>query len=195
MPRRAAAQRDAIAKPRRGAPVGFSNPDSSPPVRHGLTAMRRVLLILASATLAIGCAHGRRPASYLPVGAAAQYGDSTMDGVVLLLSASEAQARIAISRALLSTGYEATWSSSRARVLETPMQSVARDTTMRVSVELTPPEQAGGHTIVVFTGRYSVPSRRILNAWVIQRPGESDPLYRRLGAIADSTRKFIAASP
>lgn len=128
--------------------------------------MSRVALLALCAILATACAHGRRPASYRPIGAPAQYGDSTMDGVVLMLTASEDRARRAIVEALRSTG-----------------------------VELTPLDQTGGSTVVVFTGRFNVPSRRIRDAWIIQRPGESNPLYRRLGAIADSTRKFIAASP
>lgn len=157
--------------------------------------MSRCALLAVCAVLATGCAHGRRPASYLPIGAPAQYGDSTMDGVVLMLSASEDRARRAIADALRSTGYQAAWESSNARFLETSFRVVAADTAMRVRVELTPPDQAGGATIVVFTGRYSVPSRRIRNAWIIQRPGKSNPLYQRLGAIADSTRKFFALSP
>ena len=124
-----------------------------------------------------------------------QYGDSTMDGVVLMLSASEDRTRRAITQALRATGFAAARSSPTTRVLETAFHSVATDTTMRVRVTITPPEQAGGRTVVVFTGRYSVATRGIRNAWIIQRPGESNPLYQRLSAIADSTRQFIAASP
>lgn len=157
--------------------------------------MSRFALLAVCGVLATGCAHGRRPASHLPIGAPAQYGDSTMDGVVLMLSASEDRARRAIADALRSTGFQAAWENPDARLLETSVREVAADTTMRVRVELTPPEETGGSTVLVFTGRYSVPSRRIRNAWIIQRPGEVNPLYRRLSAIADSTRKFLAASP
>lgn len=118
-----------------------------------------------------------------------------MDGVVLTLTASEDRARAAVARALHSSGYEAEWASPSARTLESSILTLAADTLMRVRVELTPPELAGGSTILVFTGQYSVPSRHIRNAWVIQRPGESSPLYHRLGALADSTRRYVAASP
>ncbi len=58
-----------------------------------------------------------------------------MDGVVVMLAASEDRARWAIAEALRSSGYEATWGSPNARLLETAFRSVAADTAMRVRVE------------------------------------------------------------
>lgn len=148
------------------------------------------LLLLLSA-----CAHGRRPESYLPIGAPAQYGDQTRDGVVLLLDASEPRVQEAAARALTANGFLDVRRGKAGRVLETGARTTGGDTTLTVRIEITPPDPSGGGTVVVLTGRYSVPSARIRDAHVIERPGERSPLYATLGVVGDSLRRFIAAAP
>ena len=151
-------------------------------------------LVVLSALLG-GCAHGRRPASYLPVGAPAQYGDLTRDGVVLLLAAPEARVAAAVERALAAGGYAVARRTAAGRVLETAARATGGDTTLAVRVEIMPPDPSGGGTVVVFTGRYSVPSARIRDAQVIERPGERNPLYATLAALGAGARRLVATAP
>ena len=155
--------------------------------------LRRSALLAAALSPAFGaCAHGRRPASYLPVGAPAQHGDRTRDGVVLLLRAAEADVRAAVAHGLAVNGYAVASAGPSGRVLETAARALGGDTTLTVRAEVTPEDPSGGGVVVVVTGRYSVPSARIRNARVVQRPGERDALYARLGAVADSARRYAA---
>jgi hypothetical protein len=156
--------------------------------------LRHSLLVLApSICLALGgCAHGRIPVSYLPVGAPAQYGDRTLDGIVLLFSAPEATVRAGVARALEANGYEILSNHTTSRILETAARAVNADTTLAVRAEIIPEDPSGGGVVVVLSGTYNVPSSRIRNARVVQRPGEQSPLYRRLGVVADTTRRFIS---
>ena len=155
--------------------------------------LRRPLLVLASSMyLSLGgCAHGRIPVSYLPVGAPAQYGDRTEDGIVLMFSAPEVTVRAGVARAIEVNGYEVIATRNTSRVLETAARVIHGDTTLAVRAEISPEDPSGGGVIVVLSGTYSIPSAHIRSARVVQRPGERSPLYRHLAAVADSTRRFV----
>lgn len=149
----------------------------------------------ASVLLLAACAHGRRPASYLPVGAPAQYGDRTADGIVLLLAAPETVVRTAITRALAANGYALEPTAPERRLVESAARGVGGDTSLVVRAQITPEDPSGGGVTVVISGEYSVPPAGIRRARVVQRPGELNPLYRRLRQVADTTRRFAAPAP
>ena len=157
--------------------------------------MRSHLAFAASVLLLAACAPGRRPASYLPVGAPAQYGNRTGDGVVLLLAAPETVVRTAVTRALAANGYTLERPAPERRLVESAARGVGGDTSLVVRAEITPEDRSGGGVVVVVSGEYSAPAAGIRRARVVQRPGERNPLFARLRQVADSTRRFAAPAP
>lgn len=158
---------------------------------HSRSATVASLVTLAALT---ACAPGRRPASYLPVGAPAQYGDRTADGISLILHAPESRVRAALIQAFAANGFAVLPSRAQRRVESAP-RPVGGDTSLVVRAEITPEDPSGGGVVVVVSGDYTSPAARIRRARVIQRPGERSPLYARLGAVADSTRRLVAPAP
>jgi hypothetical protein len=157
--------------------------------------MRSRLGFVASVLLLGACAHGRRPASYVPVGAPAQYGDRTADGIVLLLAAPEAVARTAVTRALAANGYALERTAPERSLVESAARRVGGDTSLVVRAQITPEDPSGGGVVVVVSGEYSVPAAGIRRARVVQRRGEQNSLYGHLRLVADSTRRFAAPAP
>lgn len=148
-----------------------------------------LLLVLAAA----GCAHGRRPGSYLPVGASAWYGDRVADGVPLILPlAREAAARAAV-QGLRAAGYEVP-DATGDRTLQTAARPLGGDTTLTVAVQIIPVELPRPGASLVVTGRYSL-GQRVRNAPVLQRPGERNPLFDRLRAVGDSIQRIATRAP
>jgi hypothetical protein len=153
------------------------------------------LLIAASVLVLAGCAHGRRPGSYFPVGAPAQYGDRTADGIVLLLSAPESAVRTAVTRALAANGYALEPTARERERVESTARGTGGDTTLVVRADITREDPSGGGVVVVVSGEYSVSASGIRRARVVQRPGEQNPLYGRLRQVADSIRRFSTPAP
>lgn len=149
---------------------------------------------VASLAVLAACAPGRRPASYLPVGAPAQYGDRTADGISLILLASEAQVRAALVQAFAANGYALVRGGPERRVESAP-RALGGDTSLVVRAEIIPQDPSGGGVVVVVSGDYAAPAAGIRRARAIERPGERNPLYARLGAVADSTRRFLTPAP
>ncbi len=143
---------------------------------------------IAICTLLLGaCAHGRTAGSYLPIGATAQYGNRTNDGVTWTLSMTAERAVDTLSASLRTAGYVI--ASRTDRVLRTAPQVVAGDTTMVVVVQVLPIEVSEPASSVVLTATYSVRSRQLRDAPVIQRPNTISPLYTRLSALADTLHR------
>ena len=154
---------------------------------------RRLIAPLVLVLAAAGCAHGRRPGSYLPVGASAWYGDRVADGVVLMLPLAREAAASAAVQGLRAAGYEVPDApGERGGTLRTAARELAGDTTLTLAVQVFPGELPSPGASVVVTGRYSVPSQRVRNAPVLQRPGERNPLYERLRAAGDSIQRIGA---
>ena len=157
------------------------------------TSFRRhvapLLLVLAAA----GCAHGRRPGSYLPVGASAWYGDRVADGVPLILPLAREAAERAAVQGLRAAGYDVPDATGE-RTLRTAARPLGGDTTLTVAVEIMPGELPRPGATLVLTGRYSV-GQRVRNAPVLQRPGEQNPLFGRLQAAGDSIRRAAERTP
>lgn len=137
----------------------------------------------AATLLSAGCAHSRRPGSYLPVGASSWYGDSTADGVTAIIPVESDAAKAIAESALLRTGYTFQPSPWRGLRMETAPRQLGADTTMVVRVQILPVELPEPSSVIVLTGTYSVPSRRLRNAPAIQPPGTSNAPYQQLGAI------------
>lgn len=158
-------------------------------------AFRRQLaatLALVLATTA-GCAHGRRPASYLPVGASAWYGDGVADGVPVILPLGREAATRAVVQGLRAAGYQALdTQGERGHTIRTAARPLTGDTTLTIAVQISPVELPAPGATLVLTGRYSVPSQRLHDAPVLQRRGERNPLYQRLREAADTIRAHAA---
>lgn len=152
--------------------------------------MRPSLPLAISVLLLTACAHGRRPASYLPVGAPAQYGDRTADGIALLLAAPDTVVFMAVTRALTSNGYGLERVSSRQ--LRSAPRAIGGDSSVLAQVDIIPEDRSGGGVVAVVSGEFDLPSAGIRRARVVQRPGERSPLYARLRQVADSVRRFAA---
>jgi hypothetical protein len=113
---------------------------------------------------------------------------------VLILPAPESQIRAAVFRALVANGYVES-AGSEWRTVATSAHRLGGDTSLTVRAEVVPEDPAGGGVVVVVSGTYSAPAVGIRRARVVQRPGEQSPLYARLRAVADSTRRFAAPAP
>ncbi|MBD0319569.1 MAG: hypothetical protein ICV87_04500 [Gemmatimonadetes bacterium] len=137
--------------------------------------------------LGAGCAHGRRPGSYLPVGASAWYGDRVADGVTLVVPLAREAAERASVRGLRAAGYDVPEAAGGA-TLRTSARALGGDTTLTLAVQLIPVQLPAPGASIVLTGRYSV-GERVRNAPVLQRPGERNPLFDRLRAAGDSIRR------
>lgn len=153
--------------------------------------MRSRFALIASLVVLAACAPGR----YLPVGTPARYGDNTADGIALLLRGPEARVRSGLVRAFEANGYAVRAETAGVNRLESAAYRLGGDTTLVVRAEIMPEDPSGGGVAVVLSGEYSVPSAGIRRARVVQRPGEQNPLYARLGAVADSTRRLLASAP
>jgi hypothetical protein len=140
----------------------------------------------------IGCAHGRQPRSYLPVGSAAWYGDQTSDGATVLLHQEAGAALERLRGALRTAGYEIEHSANPKRALRTTPRQLGVDTTMVIEVQIIPVELPEPASTLVLTGTYSVPSLGIHNAPVVQRSGEANPLYARFRRIVEALRESRA---
>lgn len=157
----------------------------SPPLaRRALVAA----FVLLAVTLISGCASARRPGSYLPIGASSWYGDSTNDGVVLLIHERSNVAAQLAEEALNSSGYRLDSSQRDPRVLRTLPRTFAGDTSVVVAVEIISVALPEPGASLVLRGTYSVPSRRVRNAPVLERSGASHPLYAHLQDIARAIR-------
>jgi hypothetical protein len=96
-------------------------------------------------------------------------------------------------RGLQAAGYEVqAGPGERDRLIRTAARPLTGDTTLAIAVQVIPIELPAGGSSVVLTGRYSVASQRVRNAPVLQRPGEQNPMYQRLRAVADSIRALAA---
>ena len=137
----------------------------------------------AATLLSVGCAHSRRPGSYLPVGASSWYGDSTADGVKATIPVESDDAKPFVESALVSTGFSFQPSPWRGLRMETLPRKLGADTTMVVKVQIMRVELPGRASVIVLTGTYSVPSRRLHNAPAIQPIGTSNAPYQRLREI------------
>lgn len=137
----------------------------------------------------VGCAHGRQPGSYLPVGASAWYGDRTADGVTLTLPLDAGAALDAVGGALRAAGYGVERPTGARHVLRTAARRIGGDTALVISAQVIPLGLPEPSSSVVLTATYSVPSSRLRDAPVVQRPGERNPLYGRLRAVADTLRR------
>lgn len=144
---------------------------------------------LLGVVLIAGCAAGRVPGSYLPVGASALYGDETEDGVVVMLRQDAHTALEAVRAALESSGYRVADSAPERLRLRTRARPLGGDTTIVVKAEVIPVELPEPAASIVLTATYSVPSHRIRDAPLVQRPGEVDPLFGQLRAIAETLRR------
>jgi hypothetical protein len=173
-------------------------PIRTEPVRPYSARIARCLLGalgLAAAAAATACAHGRRPGSYLPVGASAPYGDRTNDGLTLLLRVPADTAMARVRAALQAEAYSASRLPGRDLRLRTAARALGADTTLVVTAEVIPVALPAPAASVVLTGTYTVPSRGVRDAPVLQRPDEVDPLYARLGALASAIRRISAPAP
>lgn len=144
--------------------------------------------MLFAITQTSACASGRRPGSYLPIGASSWYGDSTNDGVVLLVHAKSNVAAQMAEDALRRSGYSLDSSNRDRLVLRTIPRTFGGDTSVVVSVEIIPVELPEPGASLILRGTYSVPSRRIRHAPVLERVGESNPVYAHLQSIAGLIR-------
>ena len=162
------------------------------PQPHRLRSVVAGLIGIATFT---GCAHGRQPGSYLPVGASSWYGDQTDDGVTLLLREDAGAARERVGGALRAVGYEVKQAADSQQALRTSPRQLGGDTTLVVEAQIIPVELPEPAASVVLTATYSVPSRKVRNAPVIQRPGEVSPLYARFRPIVDALRVARTHAP
>src|SRR4051794_8981734 len=108
--------------------------------RHQRTWARHLASLVCSvaAVAASACAHGRRPGSYLPVGASAQYGDATNAGVTRLIREPANAAIARVRAALQAAGYAVERLSGRGLRLRTAARGIGGDTTIVVTAELIP---------------------------------------------------------
>jgi len=153
------------------------------------------LVAVFGAMVLTACAHSRRPGSYLPVGATAWYGNSTNDGVAVTLRRDSAAAASAVLGDWRATGYSIDRAASGTQGLRTLSRMIGGDTTMQVTAQILPLELPDPGASVTFTATYDVPSRRILRAPVLQRPGESNALFGMLQALGDSLRARSVRAP
>lgn len=164
-------------------------------MRRDMLRSSFALVAVLGAAVTVGCAHGRQPGSYLPVGASAWYSDSTDDGVTLTLPGDAGAAVDAVSRALRATGYEVEQPTRARHGLRTAARRLGSDTTLVISAQVIPLGLPEPSSSLVLTATYSVPSRRLHAAPVLQRSGESNPLYGRLREVADTLRRSLAPAP
>ena len=148
---------------------------------------------LLSASLLSGCAPGRTLGSYFPVGAAARYGDDTRDGVTFLLRVEPPTALGLIEESFQSAGLQV-HSSTGSGDLRRLASGVWDDTTMVIVAEVIPVELPQLASSVVLTGTYSISSTGARDLPVIERRGESSPLYMKLKGIGAMIRQAQAAS-
>ena len=162
------------------------------------TRLLRLAVMLAfgaAALLTVGCAHARRPGSYLPVGASSWYGDSTEDGVTAIIPVEESAAKAIAEEALQSTGYSFPPSPWHGRSMQTSPRQLGGDTSMVVKVQILPVELPEPASVIVLTGTYSVPSQRLRNAPAVRPPGTSNAPYARLGLIIQAVMNRPARAP
>lgn len=152
------------------------------------------IVALAGALLLTGCAHGRRPGSYLPVGATGWYGNSTNDGVAVTLRR-DAAAASAVIGTWRAAGYDIDRAQSSDRILLTLPCTLGGNTTMLVTAQILPIELPDPGASVTLTAIYSVPSLRVVRAPVVQRPGETSALFGRLRVLGDSLRAWPGRAP
>lgn len=149
-----------------------------------------LLMLVISASLTAGCAHGRSARSYLPVGAGAQYGASTNDGVTWTLARPVDEAVDSVAMVLRAEGYLVADLSTHD--VRTEARVVGGDTVLIVRAQFIPVALPAPGTSIVLTATYSVPSRQIRDAPVIQRANTINPLYARLLALANAARRRAA---
>lgn len=134
-------------------------------------------------SLISGCATGRTARSYLPVGAGAQYGANTDDGVTWTVARPVEQARSHLASVLNEEGYRIDDGSRSASGLRTLPRVTGGDTTLVVHAQFLAVALPEPGTSIVLTATYSVAARQIRNAPVFQRAEAVNPLYAYLLAI------------
>lgn len=148
-----------------------------------------MLVVGLGAWLTTGCAHGRSARSYLPIGASAQYGAQTNDGVSWMLARPVQEAMDDVGAALRAEGFLIDADLSTEAELRTEPRAVGGDTTLVVRAQFLAVELPAPATSIVLTATYNVPSRRIRNAPVLQRANTTNALYARLLAISSRSRR------
>ena len=148
--------------------------------------MRSVAVVVCGLA-GTACASGRRANSYLPVGAGAQYGSDTNDGVTLTLPMQDADAVGRVIEAFRRAGYALDSTSVRAGSVRTVPFPLQADTTMRISAQVISLEPSAAGSSVVLTAVYS--TNRRTNLPVVQKAGQTDPLYTRLQVFAKSVQR------
>ena len=151
-------------------------------VRRGQT-----LACAIGACLSTACAHGRSARSYLPVGADAQYGANTNDGVTWTVARPIEQTVTSFIAVLQAEGF-VVHEPSTASELRTSSRVVGGDTTVVVRTQFLAVALPEPGTSIVVTATYGVPSRKIRDAPVIQRANTTNSLYAYLVAIAAKAR-------
>lgn len=146
-------------------------------------------VLIVSACLTTGCAHGRSARSYLPVGASAQYGANTNDGVTWTVARPVELTVDSLTTILQTAGYQVDERSASTRGLRTMPRVVGGDTALVVRAQFIAVELPAPGTSIVLTATYSIPSRQVRDAPVFQRKDTTDPLYARLLAIAATARR------
>ena len=144
----------------------------------------RSALIVFCCFVGTACTSGRRLNSYPLIGARAQYGADTDDGVTVHLPLESADAVGRVIEAFGRAGYTLDSTSVRAgsvRTLPFPLQA---DTTMRISAQVISLEPSAAGSSVVLTAVYSTSRRTSLP--IFQKAGQVNPLYTRLQAFAKS---------
>ena len=148
--------------------------------------MRSVVVVLCG-LVSTGCASGRRANSYLPIGARAQYGSDTDDGVTLTLPMEDVDAVGRVIEAFRRAGYALDSTSVRAGSVRTVPFPLQADTTMRISAQVISLEPSAAGSSVVLTAVYS--TNRRTNQPIVQKAGQVDPLYTRLQVFAKSVQR------
>jgi hypothetical protein len=122
--------------------------------------------------------------SYPPIGARAQYGGDTNDGVTFVLPFHRSEAVDRVAEALDRAGYVLDSAAVHGGALRTIPFRLQADTMLRVFAQVTSLEPSAVGSSVVLTAVFSTSRRGDLP--VIQKAGQVNPLYARLEALAKS---------
>ncbi|WP_310571014.1 hypothetical protein [Gemmatimonas sp.] len=95
-----------------------------------------------------------------------------------------------VGAVLREEGYLIDAESSKEAELRTEPLAVGGDTTLVVRAQFLAVELPAPATSIVLTATYSVPSRQIRNAPVLQRANTTNSLYTRLRAISSRSRRL-----
>lgn len=168
---------------------------SAPRLRRFAIARWSTRVFGIGACLTSVCAHARTARAHLPVGAAAQYGASTNDGVTWTFPRPVDQAFDSVITVLQAEGYRIDGMFSSIRDLRTTPRVLGGDTVLVVRAQFLAVALPSPRTSIVLTATYSVASRRTRDAPVIPRANTTDSLFGRLLAIAATARRSAARWP